>query len=446
MATSCKYLFLVCLWAFSLTNFKSQTMRLYGKITDSKTNLGIQGALVQLLNSNYNTVSDKNGNYQLSFPKKQHISLVAKHISYKTSVKELDLPENKDSLFITVSLKEKEFILDSVTIKARNKPDTLVYSGRFSIYDYDFYEDNFILLTAEKNLNKAELKLATYNGRIINSCKIPTGSGASKELVHDYMGFTNLICENAVYRIVIYNNSIVTFSLKPEDFNAFVKPIIDTVNGKLIFSDYYKEYPMFNYFSYDEQLKQQDKITTISNADLLKLYNMEYYYLKPRDRLNAMAIADEYKIDKKVAAALMTGFTKSMFYDPLYAPLFILKDTISVFDHYKDMLFHFDKYGKKLDSTAISYNHPKNWREWKRLMLKDDIENTIYAVYEKNGHKHIKGIDYHNGQEKGKYKLIFHSADKLKVRDGYIYYVYRPFDSTQEKFLYREKINLNIKD
>ena len=79
-------------------------------------------------------------------------------------------------------------------------------------------------------------------------------------------------------------------------------------------------------------------------------------------------------------------------------------------------------------------------------MLKDDVENEIYAVYDKNGHKYIKLIDHHNGKDKGKYKLIFHSADKVKVRDGYIYYVYRPFESVREKFLYRERINLSNKN
>ena len=79
-------------------------------------------------------------------------------------------------------------------------------------------------------------------------------------------------------------------------------------------------------------------------------------------------------------------------------------------------------------------------------MLKDEVENTIYAVYAKDGHKYIKLIDHHDGKDKGKYKLMFHSGDKVKVRDGYIYYVYRPFESTQEKFLYRERITLSQKN
>jgi hypothetical protein len=437
-----RYLFMTLI--ISLVSYGQVTQkpfRLYGIVKD-KDNKAVSGAGVRLLNSNYGIQTDPKGKFTLSFPHKQHLSVLIEHISFEKKVREIDVKDNTDSVFLEIELKNKDVDLAPVTITSRPKPDTLVYSGKFSIYDFGFYEDKYILLTAEKGLDKAEIRLADQNGKVLCTTKIPQEAGMAKELFHDYMGFTNVICEYSIYRINVFNDKFVIFSLRPEDFNAFIKPVIDTVNNKFIFSDHWKEYPLFKYYSYDQYDKTKNELITISNQDLLSMYNMEYYYMKPRERLEAREAAEIYKIDKKIAAALMTGFTKSLYYDPLYAPLFILKDTICVFDHYRDMLFHFDRQGKKIDSVAISYNHPKNWREWKRLMLKDDIENSIYAVYDKNGHKYLKLIDHQNGKDKGKYKLIFHSADKVKVRDGYVYYVYRPFESTQEKFLYRERINL----
>lgn len=447
MTRPLKYLLLLAFLSLVILSVKAQkAFSIEGRVLNSTSKSPVEGALVQVLNSNYKTLSDKNGGFQISIPHKQHISLLIKHVAFNSRTKELEINDTLNSIFASITLTTKEIVLDSIPIKPNYKPDTLVYSGKFSIYDYDFYEDKYILLTSEKGLDKAELKLADQDGKILGTTKIPTDAGEARELFHDYMGYTNVICEHTIYRIIVYENRCMIFSLNAKDFNGFVKPIIDTINNKLIFSDYWKEYPAFNYYSFDQKNKTKSELISITNADLLSIYNMEYYYMKPRQRLEAMEIADEYKIDKKVAAALMTGFTKSLFYDPLYAPLFILKDTICVFDHYKDALFHFDKHGKKLDSIPISYNHPKNWREWKRLMLKDDIENTIYAVYAKDGHKYIKLIDQRDGKDKGKYKLIFHSGEKVKVRDGFIYYVYRPFESTQEKFLYRERINLSQKN
>jgi hypothetical protein len=76
-------------------------------------------------------------------------------------------------------------------------------------------------------------------------------------------------------------------------------------------------------------------------------------------------------------------------------------------------------------------------------MVKDYTENAIYAIFDNSGHKYLKRINTRSGQEEGKYPIIHYSADKIRIRDGYIYYIYRPFQSVQEKFLYKEKITLS---
>ena len=423
--------------------FKAQqTITILGNVKDGNTNKPLPYVAVQVQNSNYGTNTSKDGVFHFSIPAKKHISILFKLMGYNSRVKEYDLNEGQDTLLISINLSQSYSSLDTFTVYAKLKPDTLVGSPKYSIYDFDFYEDKFILLTAEKTLEKAELKLADVNGKIITSYTVPKEGGEAKEFYHDYMGYTNLVCKNYIYRINMYHDRFVLIPLAIEDVNAFIKPIIDTINGKIIFSDYWKDYPMFNYFSFNEADSIKAQLHTVEDKEMMHAYNFEYYSLIPKEKLTARRLAMEYKTDKHIVASLMSGFTKSMFYEPLYAPLYIIKDTISVFDHYKNHLFHLDKNGHKIDSIPINYNHPKNWKEWKNKMLKDDINNLVYAVYDKNGHKYIKQISTQTGKDLGKYNLQFHSADKLKIHDGYAYYIYRPYESTQEKFFYRELIKL----
>ncbi len=422
--------------------FAQKTVTITGKVIDENTRQALSGVAVQVLNSNYANVTSKNGSFSLTIPSKKHVSLLFSLLSYGKRTKEIDINEGQDSVNLFVSLTPSYSAIDTVAIYSSLRPDTLVGSPTYSVYDFDFYEDKFILLTSSKSLTKAELKLADADGKIVTTYPIPKEGGEAKEFYHDYMGYTNLICENYIYRINMYHDRFVLIPLTHEDVNAFIKPIIDTINGKIIFSDYWKDYPLFNYFSYNEKDSSKLQLHTVEDPELMHAYNFEYYALKPREKLEARRIAMDLKTDKRIVASLMTGFTKSMFYEPLFAPLYIIKDTICVFDHYKDQLYHLDKNGTKIDSFAISYNHPKNWREWKHKMLKDDIENSVYALYDKNGHKYIKQISTVNGKDMGKYSLQFHSADKLKIHNGYAYYIYRPFESTQEKFFYREMIRL----
>ncbi len=430
----------------SIKTWAQKELVVYGQVVENNTNKPLEGVIVSVQNSSYNTLTTKKGGFKIAIPQKKHVSIMFKILGYTSIVREIDVKDNQDSVFINVALKQKEYFTDSVSIVATLKPDTLVGSPKFSIYDFDFYEDKFILLTAANKLDNAELKLADVNGKIITSYKVPKNGGLAKEFYHDYMGYTNLVCENYIYRINMYFDRFVLIPLEAKDVNSFIKPILDTINGKLIYTDYWSEYPMFNYFSFNEKDSLRKHLISIEDKEMMHAYNFEYYALQPKAKLEARRLADELNTDKRIIASLMTGFTKSMFYEPLYAPLYIVKDTICVFDHYKNLLYHFDKNLTKMDSIAITYNHPKNWKEWKNVMLKDDVENTIYAVYDKNGHKYIKQINTVNGKEMGKYTLKFHSANKLKIHDGYAYYIYRPFESTQEKFFYRELIKFEQND
>lgn len=430
------------LFQFNALLLGQNSIVICGRLTDNANHKPLHGASVQILNSNYGTNTNSKGEFCFTIPSKKHVSIVFSSLGYTKRIKELDIKDGEDSVFVSVSLVQHFTAIDTVSVFSDLRPDTLVWAPNYGVYDFEFYEDKYILLTAEKNLTKAELRLANEQGQILTTYFVPKEGGEAKEFFKDYMGYTNLICKNLIYRVNLFKDRFLLTPLSHDDVNAFIKPIIDTVNNKLIFSDYWKDYPLFNYYSYNLNDSLKKQFHTVENKELMESYNFEYYALKPREKLEARRMAMDLKTDKRVIAALMSGFTKSMFYEPLFAPLYIIKDTICVFDHYKDKLYHFDKNGAKIDSFAISYNHPKNWREWKHKMLKDDLENSIYAVYDKNGHKYIKQINYCNGKELGKYTLQFHSADKLKIHNGYAYYVYRPFESTQEKFFYRELIKL----
>jgi hypothetical protein len=229
-------------------------------------------------------------------------------------------------------------------------------------------------------------------------------------------------------------------TIPQKDFVKYILPVADTLKQTYYYQDQWLHYPQFNYY----HLKNSDSVSsvlkTVSNEDLMKLYNLEYYYLKSGQQLEARRAAAYYKTDVHIIAAMMSGFTNSMFYEPLYAPLFILKDTVCIFNHHNNYLYHYSNSSQLIDSVKINYHHPKNWKEWKRQLIVDKKENKVYAFFSKDGHHYLKNIDHRTGNIVSQYNLKHHSAERIKIRDGYIYYVYRPFGSTQERFLYRERI------
>ena len=56
---------------------------------------------------------------------------------------------------------------------------------------------------------------------------------------------------------------------------------------------------------------------------------------------------------------------------------------------------------------------------------------------------YLKHINSRTGEVTTANKLFFPYAEKIKVKDGYAWYVYRPFESLQARFLYKEKLTGN---
>jgi len=408
-------------------------------VKEEKSGETIEGATVRLSGSPFIITTNKKGEFILNLPEKIIYTIMVSHISYVTYVKELKR-EQKDTISVLVTLQYKSNLLDTIPILSKQVPETLIGKTNYSIYDFDFYEDKLILLTAENSLEKAQLQLANYEGKIFSYYKLPKNSGTAKKFFHDYQGYTELLCKDTVLRLDVFNTELIVGSVPRKHFDSYLKPVSDTLQGNLYYSNQWDKYPSFNYYYLKENDSVSRVLNTITNEDLMKLYNFEYYFLPSGMQLEARRLADYYKTDKHITAALLSGFTQSMFYEPLYAPLFVISDTICIFNHHNDFLYHYSKQNKLIDSVKIDYHHPKNWREWKKQLFVDEPQNKVYAFFSKDGHHYLKQINHQSGKEVLTYKLQHHSAEKIKIKDGYVYYVYRPFGSTQERFLYREKI------
>jgi hypothetical protein len=53
----------------------------------------------------------------------------------------------------------------------------------------------------------------------------------------------------------------------------------------------------------------------------------------------------------------------------------------------------------------------------------------------------LKRIDMKTGKIIGSFKLSNQYVEKIKIKGDYVYYIYRPFESLQEKFVYKELIS-----
>jgi hypothetical protein len=332
-------------------------------------------------------------------------------------------------------IRSKEF--KEVVVKAPGVPDTVFSSKRLSIADFEIQRNgDLVLLAYPKQLKKGS-ELLLYNGQeIINSFTVP---GTAEELVRDYRGNPHVVCAENVFGIYIEKSRIGIATIEKDYFLKYLAPILDTNKTKMYFSDFNPVYPAFSYFTYDQLDSTYMKICNIQDDLMMELYRSEYKWVDVRTKLWAKNKEYQTGIDAEIWVGA-NYFTQSIYYKELYAPMFHRNDSLFVFDYYKDKLRIFDAAGEPVDSIAIYHHYQPKSTGWKKQVIQDPITGVIYAVFDKAGYTYIGRIDTKTGEINEKVRMEFRYIDKISVHNNNVYYVYRPFESIQKRYLYKERL------
>ncbi len=437
-------LFFTLLFALSIfanSGMSQETILLSGKVVNSD-NKSIKDVKIYAANNPRRIErTDKDGLFTFRISNKE-TQLIFSHVGYKPETITLNKNSLKKAkqgdLFLTISLETKT--LREKVIYAKEKPDTVFSSETTSIADYEFIDNYLIVLAYEKSLKKdGFLQLANKRNTLISQTKTPE---RPQRLFKDFENRVYLITEFKVYTVSIFQNEIRLRPVDEDNFYRFTARIIDTTSNHFLYSDYNPNYPAFNYYSQELTDTVTQTIHKVENKFMMDLYRAEYKYAPNKEKLWAYRQELVTGIDKEIWIGA-ANFTQSIYYEPLYAPLFVNNDTTLIFDHYSDYLFKVDENFTKFDSIPIFYHKKKEKKNWEQPLIKDKDEHKLYVLFLKNGYYYLKPINLKNGTTTVSFKLANKYVENVKVENGFVYYVYRPFESSQKKYLYREIIRTN---
>jgi hypothetical protein len=414
-----------------------RTVTVTGKVVDRETNKALYPADIIIEGTTYGATTNKHGQFTLKYPHLKPVKLSVSRVGYGAYDIIIDNSkiDDNDSLHVVVSLDFEAVVINTFVMNI--KPDTIFGHPELSVEDFEFYEDYYVVLVYEKTLKKgSKVVLTNYKQEVLSSVRIDE---EARELFKDFRGNINVICEKGIYRVDVLEEELTLHPRSVADFNYSVKPVLDTISDQYYTTDYHPEYPAITYFAEDVEDDTVAVIRYIENEDLMELYRSEYKYLPPRAKLQAVRLGMKYKIDKEIAAAIISGFAHSIYYKPIYAPLFVVNDTVMIFDHYHDLIFRYDMQNNLIDSVDITY-HKQKEREWEELMIVDKETGKVYALFNRNGYTYLKNIETETGEVIKTFKFTYRYADRVHIRGDQVYYVYRPYGSLQKKFMYKENI------
>ncbi|MFM7301094.1 MAG: hypothetical protein ACKO1R_08145, partial [Crocinitomicaceae bacterium] len=415
---------------------------LFSKTGDSLTTCYTNGRgqfLLQRINN------QKLDSISQTFPIKSIKNLHFSHPIYQSVKKEISfLIQNstEDTIRINTflqTIKQKE--LKEIRLSAPRKADTVHSSDKLSILDFEIVKDGkLIMIMYPKSRENANELVFANDQEVLSQF---TSRFPVRKLIRDYRGNVHAIGDEMVHGIQIQDNALQTAQVPLTYYIKYLAPLIDTTISKVYVSNFNSVYPAFEYYAMDKQDSTYRLVTNVKDDLMMSLYRSEYKWMDVRTKLWAKNKEIETGIDAEIWVGA-NFFTQSIYWEEVYAPLFERNDSVFVVNYPKDLLEIFDADGNNIKSIPIFHHYQRSKTGFKRKLIQDYTTGAIYAVYEKAGISYLGHLNVETGEINEKVKLNFKYIDQIKVYNNYVYYIYRPFESTQKRFLYKERLPYNF--
>lgn len=351
-----------------------------------------------------------------------------------------------------IELKPSSSPLPEISVSAKRKIDTVFFEP-FSVVDYLFFEDKILLLAHRNSIEKYSLiALDVETNELI--AEISLKNYYPMGLLQHCTGQAFLVTEKNVREIAINSNG---FSFPKKiyigDFYLIDHPCVLANENFLYFEQYFYQGQALRYNAFARQLnaKQRSGEAPIP-TDSIEKYEFpliqnekEIFLLIEELGLRQPWTGDlwEANLDEKILGLkdsdyFLKGIMK-VFYPKLNAPIFQNGEELIVFNHLDAEMQFFSEKGDSIRSIPIDYHKT---RKWKKQVLFDNIQKRAFTSFNTRWGEKMQEIDLEKGKLKTEYQINFAYIEKPKVRNGYLYFLYKNSWAGERKLiLHRVKLD-----
>ena len=305
-------------------------------------------------------------------------------------------------------------------------------NGEEPIIDYIFYQSRIVYLI--KKDEKTLLKI--NNDNIDYILPLPNVNQLKKDVLGNLyilnkdsfcqFNFTNKLSFNPENESLSQTANKLSYSVITHKSKIFQigKKIITFHNKRTIFAKInlynnqeisllykYIDYSQLQLAkdSYDNALKKYKEITPLHKNIVIK--NEKTCGLWDR-KLESLNVTDN------VLKQLILNYSKLS--KPIYTPLVDFKNKFCILNYSNDSIYHFNYNDSLYKKTTFPFSKTKNIQD---QLLFDNIRNEVYVIVKNNGYITLNLLDIDNGQILQKTTIEKRFPKKIKVNNGFVYYI-----------------------
>jgi hypothetical protein len=421
---------------------------LRGILLDSADGSAVVDAQLGWAGEGISAVTDEEGRFTIAY-RNAGARLEVTHVAYRTRSVPFPGDTGLEAGRWVIWLGSRTIMLDAAEV-TRPKPEVVFQRDDLHAADLFVNHDGLWVLAYQRPRmvrsegEQSQEILREVRLVLLDTSYVEQASAFLHEdvtgLYHDLRDLPIVRGASQAYGAAYHQHAIGLQPFPLEQLDRAVLPWTDSIPGWVLGSEKDDVIPRVDHVGYAPALDSGTRVATVVDSFMMALFRSEYKYLSGHDKVVAMDLARDFRTDPEVVAGYMAGFDRNIWFKPVYAPLFVVKDTILVFDHYRGRLCKYDTSFHRCGEVPIVHHLARQGKDWKGRIVQDGRTGELYAEYERYGQGWLQRIDPTTGRPGAITRLTYKYPEKVQVYDGGVYYIHRPPGTVLKRTLYRERL------
>jgi len=407
-----------------------------GKVISFNTKKPISGVVVKWSNGKQFAVTDEQGEFAIPSSNNGYVVQSIGYYDYTTT-----------KIGRVIELTEQIYQMPVLSIT--DKPDSIFGSIKYSVGDFVWWNGMLTMLLYEHEKlfkpasEKRDLWEDAWIAQIDSFGKIVTSFHINEPAERFHLTPTGLcfvLTENSVFQLQS-EPFLHLDKLSYESFRQEYEPICGFLKSNIVFHTFTEEYPEFSYYMLKEDNENPIELEHVADSLTMELFKSEYKYMNGRAKRIAYQYELDYGVPKEIVAGQMTRFKESPYYQDPIAKIIQLEDHWSIFNVSQKAVLTVNADGTVMNRLKMegSRNLASIPAKEKILSVQFDSEKKEMICFTqlRTGESMLNLLK-EDGTLELKKNLYWQHIRNPQIKNGRVYYLYRPFESRNNWYLYSE--------
>ena len=395
----------------------------YGKIFEAGTKTGMPGVNLSIQGSRIGTVTDKKGEFSF-FIDSLPATLLVSYIGFETRTILLDAT----SFSLTLYLNRKATELQEVEIKA-NVNEAFFKDEHYAVLDYEIDSNLVYMLIYRQYLSKAELICKNLTGDTV-----ATSSPfyfKPERLFRDCLGIMHVLSHDSGFQVFRQEKQLhLIHPVKMRKFDDVLKNCVAATPEVLFFQKVTDHGLGVEYFGVDRKTLLKNNISRITDEKKMKMLR--------RNAEDAQLLRNKTQPDGR-DDFVTWNYVHKILYRPIKTALYRIGGYTCIFNTPDQLMEFYDISGNFSYKLALRINDVNDGR-WSTDILTDETTEKVYTLFNRNGTCSVYEININSGVLKQRGSLPHLYPQKVRIYNGWVYYLYDVAGDADNKMLFRQKL------